>query len=144
MDGTIQLEGSLVNDVEIRYGQNQNPWATFTIRVSQRVGEGKGYNGGNYDSFFMECVIFGEQAERLAASAKKGTNLLCSGRLQNSTWEDKNSGEKRSKLRLRVDVVALSLRWSLPGEERVSSSASTYQPVSKASDDDYAYEEEPF
>ena len=45
-------------------------------------------------------TLWGRQAEVAGEYLAKGRPVLIEGRLQLDTWEDKNSGQKRSKLRV--------------------------------------------
>jgi single-strand DNA-binding protein len=52
---------------------------------------------------FVDMTAFGKQAEVLEKYVKKGSQLFIEGRLEYSTWEDKNGGGKRSKLEVIVE-----------------------------------------
>jgi single-strand DNA-binding protein len=52
---------------------------------------------------FLDCKIWGKSAENLAQYAKKGSPLHLSGRLEQELWDDKQSGQKRSKIVVVVD-----------------------------------------
>ena len=50
------------------------------------------------ETTFVDVDAFGKQAEVLAKYCAKGKPLLVEGRLKLDQWEDKNTGEKRSRL----------------------------------------------
>lgn len=50
--------------------------------------------------------------ENVAASTAKGTRVICTGRLKQDEWNDKETGAKRSKLTLVADSVGPDLRWA--------------------------------
>jgi len=54
---------------------------------------------------FMDFVTFGPLAELVAKYGNKGKEIHVEGHLQLSEWEDKNSGEKRSKIQCIADGV---------------------------------------
>jgi single-strand DNA-binding protein len=65
------------------------------------------------ETTFVEVIVWGKQAEVVGQYCKKGRPLYIEGRLQMDSWEDKQSGEKRSKLRIVAENIQL-----LGGAER--------------------------
>ena len=49
---------------------------------------------------FVDVTLWGRQAEVAGEYLSKGRQVLVEGRLQLDSWEDKESGQKRSKLRV--------------------------------------------
>ena len=72
----------------------------------------------------MECMAWGKAAETLAKYIRKGTNLFVSGQLESSSWEDKKTGQKRTKHTLNVR------EFQLLGDGSATS-------TNEASDDDF-------
>jgi len=54
---------------------------------------------------FVDCVAWGPLGERIAEYLSKGRPCLVSGRLQSSSWEDKTTGAKRTKLEVNAQDV---------------------------------------
>ena len=54
---------------------------------------------------FVDVDIFGRTAENLAQYMKKGSPVLIEGRLRLDQWDDKQTGQKRSKLGVVGEVV---------------------------------------
>jgi single-strand DNA-binding protein len=52
---------------------------------------------------FIDVKVWGPSAENLAKLARKGQEILIDGSIRQDTWEDKESGQKRSKLYVRAD-----------------------------------------
>ena len=52
------------------------------------------------ETTFVDVTLWGRQAEIAGEYCKKGRSIYIEGRLQLDTWEDKTSGQKRSKLRV--------------------------------------------
>jgi single-strand DNA-binding protein len=50
------------------------------------------------ETTFVDVTVFGKRGEAFARYHKKGQPAFFEGRLRLDTWEDKNSGQKRSKL----------------------------------------------
>ena len=58
------------------------------------------------ESHFFEIKVFGRLAERVVPQLGKGDLILVEGRLHQDKWNDKETGEPRSKIR----VVALDIK----------------------------------
>ena len=52
------------------------------------------------ETTFIDITFWGRQAETLGQYMKKGRPLYVEGRLQLDSWDDKNTGQKRSKLKV--------------------------------------------
>jgi single-strand DNA-binding protein len=52
---------------------------------------------------FVDCSAFGRQAEVINQYCQKGKPIFIEGRLKFDSWEDRTSGQKRSKLSVVVD-----------------------------------------
>lgn len=57
------------------------------------------------ETLFLNVVVFGKMAENCAKFLEKGSLVMVQGRLRQSEWDDKESGEKRKKLELIADHV---------------------------------------
>ena len=103
----VVLMGNLTRDPELRQTQGGSYIAKAGIALNERVPDGQG--GYRDDAHFFDLTIFGKQAESFAKWFKKGRPVLVEGRLNYGSWEDKSTGQKRSK----VDVVVQ--RWHFVG-----------------------------
>ena len=52
---------------------------------------------------FIDIKVWGPSAENFAKLAKKGQEILIDGSIRQDVWEDKETGQKRSKLYVRAD-----------------------------------------
>ncbi len=95
----VFLLGNLGGDVEMRYGQDGQPIARFSVAT----GHARKQDDGSWEerTDWHRVKAFGPLAERCAQRLSKGSPVLVEGRLSPRTWED-DSGQKR-KL---VEVVA--------------------------------------
>jgi single-strand DNA-binding protein len=59
---------------------------------------GLAVDGRNDDVNFFDCEAFGKSAELINQHLGKGRQILVDGRLKQDRWEDKESGQKRSKV----------------------------------------------
>lgn len=106
---TVTIEGNIVSDLELRFSNKGNAHMKFPVawNSNKRLPDGTWESEGH----FFDVVCFGELAEHLAETAKKGTSVTVSGRLTQAKWQDKETGGNRSKVEIIADNVAVSLRW---------------------------------
>ena len=97
----VVLLGHLTRDCELRYTPKGTAVARFTLAVNRTWTTESGEKKDEVS--FIDCDSFGRQAEVLAQYTKKGHSLLVEGRLKQDNWEDKNTREKRSKLKVVVE-----------------------------------------
>jgi single-strand DNA-binding protein len=94
----VILAGNLTRDPEMRYTPKGTAVAAFTLAVNRKwkaeTGEMK------EEVSFIDVDAFGRQAEVIAQYLKKGRPFLVEGRLKQDTWEDKNTHQKQSKLKV--------------------------------------------
>lgn len=88
--------GNLTRDVDLRFLPSGDPVGQFGFAINRSY---KSKQGEKLDEVtFLDCTVFGKTAENLAKFVRKGSPLLFEGRLRMETWDDKKTGEKRSKL----------------------------------------------
>lgn len=95
------LMGNLTRDPETRTTPNGQSVTGFTLAVNRtwRSQEGESKESVSY----IDCVAWGKPGEVIAQYLQKGRALLVSGHLEQRSWEDKESGQKRSKVELIVE-----------------------------------------
>jgi single-strand DNA-binding protein len=96
----VILMGNLTRKPEVRYLPNGNPVCKFGLAVNRRYKDQSGE--WKEEPTFVDVTMWGKRGEAFAKYHDKGKAAFLEGRLQLSTWQDKQSGEKRSKL----EVVA--------------------------------------
>lgn len=107
----VILVGNLTRDPEVRY----TPKGTAVTDIGLAVN--RVYTADNNEKreevTFVDVTLWGRTAEIAGEYLKKGRPCLIEGRLQLDTWDDKQSGQKKSKLK--VVGEALQLLGSGPG-----------------------------
>lgn len=115
----VLLIGNLTRDPEIRYTPKGTAVSDIAIAVN-RVYSGE--DGEKKEEVtFVDVTLWGRQAEVAQQYLKKGRQVFIEGRLQLDTWDDKQSGQKRSRLR----VVAENMQMLGSRAEAESSSSAT-------------------
>jgi len=97
----VMLMGHLTRDPELKFLPSNTPVAEFGIANNRRFKRQDGEQGE--ETLFMECVSFGKQGEVINQHFHKGKAIFIEGRLKLDQWEDKQSGQKRSKVRVIVE-----------------------------------------
>jgi single-strand DNA-binding protein len=99
----VLLVGNLTRDPELRATPKGNTVAQFGLAVNRTY---KTDDGETRDeTVFVDLEAWGRQAEAISRYLGKGSSCLVEGRLRLDTWEDKASGEKRSRLRVVAEQV---------------------------------------
>lgn len=97
----VVLVGRLTRESELRYTQAGTAVARFSIAVNRRKRSGDKWED---EVSFIDCVVWGKQAETLNPYLEKGKQVCVQGELRQNRWEQ--DGQPRSKL----EVVAVNLQ----------------------------------
>lgn len=95
------VAGNLTRDPEMRATPNGAQACNFTIAVNRSFRGGDGEQ--QEQTSFIDCVAWGRSGETIAQYVKKGAGLIVSGRIEQRSWEDKTTGQKRSRVEIVVD-----------------------------------------
>lgn len=93
----VILAGNLTRDVEMLYTKGGTAVAKFGIAVNRKWKDPT-TRETKEDVVFIDVDAFGKQAEAIGQYLKKGRPILLEGRLKMDSWNDKGTGQKRSKL----------------------------------------------
>jgi len=100
----VILMGNLTRDPELRYTPKGTAVARITLAVNRTY---TGEDGQKKEEVsFVDVDAWGRQAEVISQYMKKGRPLLVEGRLKQDTWEDKNTKQKQSKLKVVLETFA--------------------------------------
>jgi len=110
----VFIIGNLTRDPELRVTPKGTPICQFGIAVNRQF---KDESGATRDeTTFIDVEAWGKQGELVSKYLSKGSLAMVEGRLKLDQWEDKQSGQKRSKLKVVLDNVQfLSTRGGAPG-----------------------------
>lgn len=96
----VTLFGNLTRDPELRFTPKGTAVAKIGLAVKRTF---RAEGGSKEETAFIDCDVWGKQAETIQQYCKKGHSLLVNGRLKLDTWDDKQTGQKRSKLTVVVE-----------------------------------------
>ena len=94
----VMLIGNLTRDPELRH----TPKGTAVSEISMAINRVWNNDQGQKqeETTFVEVTLWGRQAELAQQYLTKGRPVYIEGRLNLDTWDDKETGKKRSKLRV--------------------------------------------
>jgi single-strand DNA-binding protein len=99
----VLLMGNLTRDPEVRY----TPKGTAIANLGLAVNRVYTTEGGEQkeEVTFIDIEVWGRQAETAGQYLSKGRPVFVEGRLKLDSWEDKESGQKRNKLKVVAERV---------------------------------------
>jgi single-strand DNA-binding protein len=91
----VIVVGNLTRDPELRFIPSGTAVANIGLAVNEREKKGNDW----VDSpCFLDVTLWGKTAEIANEFLSKGSSVLIEGRLKQESWEDKTTGQKRSKI----------------------------------------------
>lgn len=94
----VMLIGNLTRDPEIKYTPKGTAIAELGLAVNRSYTTESGEK--REEVTFVDIELFGRTAELAGEYLKKGRPVFIEGRLKLDTWDDKQTGQKRSKMRV--------------------------------------------
>lgn len=92
----VILAGNMTRDPELRYTPKGTAIAKFGLAINRNW---TGEDGQKREEVtFVDVDAFGKQAEVIGQYLRKGRPILVEGRLKLDQWDDKQTGQKRSRL----------------------------------------------
>ena len=99
----VILVGNVGKDPEVRYLQSGTPVANFSLATNERF---KGRNGEWQERTEWHSIVAWQRlAEIVREYVAKGSKLYVEGKIQTSSWEDRQSGVRK----YRTEIVAREL-----------------------------------
>lgn len=118
----VAISGNLTRDSELRHTTGGAAVLNFSVAVNSR----RKNKDGNWEDRpnYIDCVMFGQRAESLAQWLTRGTHVVVSGELRQTSWEDEK-GNRHS----RIEVTVLNVEFQSKSR---SEQQSPQQPVASA------------
>lgn len=128
----ITVEGRLAADPELRFSPSGTAMARMRViaadrRMNKETGE---WEDG--DVLWIDVTAFKKLAENLVESVQKGDLLVITGRIRTEEWDDRDSGQKRSKIAMLADTVAASLAFRVLPHAGATHAQRAPNPVNQA------------
>ncbi len=129
----VMLIGNLTRDIELKYTPKGSAIAELGLAINRKYKTDSGEF--KEETTFVDVTLWGRQAEVAKEYLSKGKPVYIEGRLQLDTWDDKQTGQKRSKLRVTGEAMQLL---GSRGEGGGGGGGGSYSGgSSSAPDDDY-------
>lgn len=98
----VNISGNLTRDPELRVTQGGSAVLGFGVAVNDRR---QNPQTGEWEDCpnFVDCTVFGNRANALANILRKGLKVAIEGKLRWSQWQDKATGQNRSKIEVIVN-----------------------------------------
>ena len=120
--------GRLTREPEIRYA-GQMEVANFSLAVDRRFKK-----DGEDPADFFNCTAFGKLAQFTEKYLTKGTKIVCSGRVQNDNYTDKNSN-KRYSMQFIVDEIEFAESKKAGADQKAETNSDDFMNIPEGVDD---------
>ena len=100
---SCHLLGNLTRDPEVRYTPKGSAVCDISLALNRVWYDEQ--NTKHEETDFFDVTVFGKTAENCGKFLAKGLRVHIEGRLKQETWEDKTTGQKKSKVKVVADKV---------------------------------------
>lgn len=104
----VTITGNLTADPEVRYFDSGAAKLTFSVAVNNYWTDAKGEK--QEKTSFFNVIAWRNLAEDGSSVLTKGIRVTVSGRLEQESWDDKETGKKRSAVHVLADEIGISVR----------------------------------
>lgn len=103
----ITVTGHLTADPELRYTPKGHACCNFRVAINRGHTDSEGNT--KEETIFLDVVAWKGMGESCSKALAKGKRVAVMGRLTEDTWQDKETGQSRSKLKINAsEVIFLS------------------------------------
>lgn len=108
---SVNISGNLTRDPEVRQSGSGMNVMKFSVAVNNRR---KNASTGEWEDHpaFVNCTLFGNRCDYVSKNISRGSKVYINGKLSQSEWTDKQSGEKRVRLEVLVDEIDFDTKGS--------------------------------
>jgi len=117
MTNSITIQGRLAGDPELRFANSGTALCNISVPDQKRRKNDAGEWEDASATTWFRATVFGDKAEALAETAKKGDEVTVTGRLITREWTDKDGGTRSS---LEIDYARVAV---VPGGGRAERSS---------------------
>lgn len=104
----VTLVGRLTQDPELKFLGNGTPKLSFSIAVNHFWKDASGET--QEKTHFFNVIAWRNMAEDAAAILEKGLQVIVQGRLEQESWDDKETGKKQSRVVILADEIGATVR----------------------------------
>jgi single-strand DNA-binding protein len=135
----VILVGNVGQDPEVKYTPSGVPVARLSLATNERF---KDKNDQWQDRTEWHSIVAWQRlAEIVGEYVRKGTKLYVEGKLQTTSWQDRQSGEKKYRIEIVArDIILLGSRENgEKGSIETSNEKSAPEPLSSVVDEDIPF-----
>lgn len=129
----VILAGRFSRDPELRHA-GQTTVCSFSLALNRSYKTDSGEK--KEEVTFVDITAFGKQAEVIAQHLRKGDSILVEGRLKTESWDDKQTGQKRTKIGVVLEGFSFLGGKRECGEAPAPRQQAATKPASKLDDDE--------
>jgi single-strand DNA-binding protein len=100
----VVIAGRLTRDPELKYISSGRAVCKVTIANSRFYKDKNGER--KEDTSFVDATVWDKMAEFVGERLKKGRPVIVEGRLKSDSWEDKATGQKRTKIEIAAQRIS--------------------------------------
>jgi single-strand DNA-binding protein len=133
----VILIGNVTRDIELKHTTKGTAVASASLALNRSYKTEQGEK--HEETTFVDVEFWGRSAEVVSEYVKKGSPLYVEGRLKQETWEDKESGGKRQRIKVVAENIQLL---GSRGGQKKSESGEESEPISRplpSADDDIPF-----
>ncbi|CQD24268.1 single-strand binding protein Ssb [Mycobacterium lentiflavum] len=108
---TTILVGNVTDSPELRFLPSGKAVANFTVADTPRFQDPTSGEWKDGEALFQRVVAWGDLAENIAETVRKGTRVVIAGRLMQKSFTN-NEGTKHNYTEIRAEEVAASLKYA--------------------------------
>lgn len=95
---SVSIIGNITRDIEVRVLASGKSVAEFGVAATKKFKSEGGQS--KEDVLFVDVACFGKTAEIVGDYLHKGSKIFLHGSLKLDSWEDKQTGQKRNKIKI--------------------------------------------
>jgi single-strand DNA-binding protein len=103
----VTITGNCTNDPELKFLDNGSAKLSFSVAADRSWKKGDEWET---QTSFFNIIVWRDLAEKAADVLEKGLRVTVVGRLEQRSWEDKESGDKRYAIEVVADEVSISVK----------------------------------
>lgn len=108
MSNTVTVTGNLGSDPELRFTSSGKAFVTVSVGdTPRRFNRDSNQWEDAGETLWLRCTRFGGEAEEIADKAHRGDKVTVVGRLKSRSWDDKETGQKRTAVEVEADSIAI-------------------------------------
>lgn len=108
MSNTITVTGNLGSDPELRFTSSGKAFVSVSVGdTPRRFNRDTNQWEDAGETLWLRCTRFGGEAEEIAEKAHRGDKVTVVGKLKSRSWDDKETGQKRTAVEVDADSIAI-------------------------------------